>query len=87
MKYKISYQKHFDKDGYVYKQMVTLFVSEREMLRANLLLSRIFENNFDEDLQLYFFSLSANRRTAEYFGYDTDKRFKTDRNTCIRIIS
>ena len=86
MTYKISYGKRFDNEGYVYKQMVTLFVSEREMLRANVLLSRLFEKNFDDEQNLYFFNLSENRRIAEHFGYDSDKRFLTDRNTCIRIV-
>ena len=86
MTYKISYQKKFDKEGYVYRQMVTLFVSEREMIRANALLSRVFEKDFDDEQNLYFFGLSDNRKVAEHFGYISDKRF-LNRNTCIRIVA
>lgn len=89
MTYKISYPQKWDKNGYHYTQLVTIRATEREFLRVNLLRGRILENDekYDDKENLYFFNCSENEKLAEWFGYDKDKRYHADRNTCVRIIA
>ena len=89
MTYKISYPQKWDKNGYHYTQLVTIRATEVQICRFNILRSRILENDekYDDDENLYFFNRTENEKVAEWFGYDKDKRYHADRNTCVRFIT
>lgn len=85
MDYKISYPHKWNKNGCHYNQLITIKVSEREAIRANVLTGRLLEKKYDEKQDLFFYNLCERNVIAAHFGIDADKRF-LDRNTCVRFI-
>ena len=84
MTYKISYQKNFSSDGSVYDQMITAKLTIGEIIKFNILGDSKWRE-YDENTGIYFPNLTERDVFIRHFGIE-DKRFKKNRNTCIKIL-
>ena len=84
MTYKISYQKRFSQDGTVYDQMITAKCSSAEIMRFYYLGDRLWRE-YNDETGIYYPNLTERDIFIRHFGIE-DKRFKKNRNTCIKIL-
>lgn len=92
MKAKINYLSKWNAEGDHYNQTVTVTLTAGQIDAINALIgklsfARIFSDSFFIGEGLNFVTLSAARIIARYIGIDSDRRYKSDRNTAFNIIA
>lgn len=91
--YKINYRKQFDNEnGTVYRQCINVEIRQAELTWFNNIVSRArmqqpnpMYNAKELHEGVNYCNLTTSRLFAERFGMSEDKRYKTDRNTMIKI--
>lgn len=91
MKVRINYQSKWYAEGIHYNQTVTVSLTAGQIAAVNALIgklsfARIFADRFFIGVGLNFVTLSAARIIAQHIGIDSDRRYKSDRNTAFNII-
>lgn len=92
MKAKINYLSKWNAEGTHYSQTVTVVLTTRQIAAINALIgklsfARIFSDRFFIGAGLNFVTHSAAQIIAGYIGIDSDRRYKSDRNTAFNIIA
>ena len=91
--YKINYRKQFDNEnGTVYCQCINVEMRQAELTWFNNIVGRArmqqpnpMYNAKELHEGINYCNLTTSRLFAERFGMSEDKRYKTDRNTMIKI--